>query len=382
MANSASSSTPIRLGLASMSDKTTPRNSLSYRDAGVDIDAGDALVSDIGPEAARTRRPGADAALGGFGGLFDLSAAGFADPILVAATDGVGTKLELARAVGMHRGLGIDLVAMCVNDLIAQGAIPLFFLDYFATGKLDRSIASEVVAGIADGCVECEAALIGGETAEMPGVYPEGGFDLAGFAVGAAERGTLLSRDMPKAGDVAIALPSSGVHANGFSLVRKIIEVNATALDARIHGIDAPLGEALLTPTRIYHHAARAAHECGGVTGICHVTGGGLVENPPRIYGDDLALQIDCRSWELPPIFRWLASAGGVTSGEMARTFNCGIGMLIFVSPDRSAACLDALHSGPEPDAWIAGRLAERGDGAAVIFDGQDSWSQTTGHPS
>jgi len=367
-------STPIRLGLASMSDKTPPRNSLSYRDAGVDIDAGDALVRDIGPQAARTRRPGADVALGGFGGLFDLSAAGFTDPVLVAATDGVGTKLELARAVGEHRGLGIDLVAMCVNDLIAQGATPLFFLDYFATGKLDRAMAAEVVAGIADGCVECEAALIGGETAEMPGVYPDGGFDLAGFAVGAAERGTLLSRDMPQAGDVAIALPSSGVHANGFSLVRKIIEVTGTSLDAGIDGVDAPLGEALIAPTRIYHHGARCARQTGGVTGICHVTGGGLVENPPRVYGDGLALQIDCKSWVLPPIFRWLAKAGGVVPGELARTFNCGIGMLIFVKADHAEDCLAALREGPEPAAWVAGHLTLRGDGPAVSFTGQESW--------
>ena len=357
-----------------MSDKSSSSNSLSYRDAGVDIDAGDALVRDIGPDAARTRRAGADVALGGFGGLFDLKAAGFTDPILVAATDGVGTKLELARAVGQHRGLGIDLVAMCVNDLIAQGAIPLFFLDYFATGKLDRSIASEVVAGIADGCVACEAALIGGETAEMPGVYPDGGFDLAGFAVGAAERGTLLSREMPQDGDIAIALPSSGVHANGFSLVRKIIEVTGTSLDARVAGVDAPLGEALMAPTRIYHHAARAAQAGGGLTGICHVTGGGLVENPPRVYRDDLALALDCASWELPPIFQWLAQQGGVPADELARTFNCGIGMLLFVAADKADSCLAALRDGPEPDAWIAGRLGPRGDGPAVSFAGQDSW--------
>ena len=369
-----SSSTPIRLGLASMSDKSSPPNSLSYRDAGVDIDAGDALVQDIGPDAARTRRAGADVALGGFGGLFDLKAAGFTDPILVAATDGVGTKLELARAVGRHRGLGIDLVAMCVNDLIAQGAIPLFFLDYFATGKLDRAIASEVVAGIADGCVACEAALIGGETAEMPGVYPAGGFDLAGFAVGAAERGSLLSRDMPQDGDIAIALPSSGVHANGFSLVRKIIDVTGTPLDAGIEGVDAPLGEALLAPTRIYHHAARASLASGGITGICHVTGGGLVENPPRVYADGLALTIDCTSWDLPPLFAWLAQAGGVPAAELARTFNCGIGMLLFVGADEADACLAALRDGPEPGAWIAGRLGARDGGPAVSFIGQDSW--------
>ena len=358
-----------------MSDKTPPSNSFSYRDAGVDIDAGEALVRDIGPDAARTRRAGADVALGGFGGLFDLKAAGFDDPILVAATDGVGTKLELARAVGHYRGLGIDLVAMCVNDLIAQGAIPLFFLDYFATSKLERAIAAEVVAGIADGCVECEAALIGGETAEMPGVYPDGGFDLAGFAVGAAERGTLLSRGMPQEGDVAIALPSSGVHANGFSLVRKIIDVTGTSLDDRIDGLDLPLGEAVLAPTRIYHHGTRAAHAAGHVTGICHVTGGGLVQNPPRVFGEDLSLTIDCTSWTLPPIFSWLSRHGGIKVDEMARTFNCGIGLLIFTSEDGASACLSALREGPEPDAWIAGRLSARDDGSSVVFSGQESWS-------
>lgn len=357
-----------------MSDKSPVRNSLSYRDAGVDIDAGDALVRDIAPDARRTRRAGADVALGGFGGLFDIRAAGFEDPILVAATDGVGTKLELARAVGSYRGLGIDLVAMCVNDIIAQGAVPLFFLDYFATGKLDRTIAAEVIAGIADGCVECEAALIGGETAEMPGVYPGGGFDLAGFAVGAAERGTLLSRDMPAAGDVAIALPSSGVHSNGFSLVRKIIDLAGVSLDDNISGVDGSLGAALLAPTRIYHHAARAAHAYGNVTGICHITGGGLVENPPRIHGDDLALRLDCASWRLPPIFDWLGRAGGVRSAELARTFNCGIGMLIFVSAPDAETCLAALQENGEPAAWIAGELVARGDGPAVEFVSMDSW--------
>jgi phosphoribosylformylglycinamidine cyclo-ligase len=360
-----------------MSDKSPVRNSLSYRDAGVDIDAGDALVRDIAPDAKRTRRAGADVALGGFGGLFDIRAAGFEDPILVAATDGVGTKLELARAVESYRGLGIDLVAMCVNDIIAQGAAPLFFLDYFATGKLDRAIAAEVIAGIADGCVECEAALIGGETAEMPGVYPAGGFDLAGFAVGAAERGTLLSRDTPAAGDVAIALASSGVHSNGFSLVRKIIDLAGITLDQRIDGIDGTLGEALLAPTRIYHHAARTAHAHGKVTGICHVTGGGLVENPPRLYGDDLALRLDCASWRLPPIFDWLGRAGGVRPAELARTFNCGIGMLIFVAEEDAETCLAALRESGEP-AWVAGGLVARGDGPAVDFLSLDSWPTTS----
>ena len=357
-----------------MSDETPVRNSLSYRDAGVDIDAGDALVRDIAPDAKRTRRPGADVALGGFGGVFDIRAAGFEDPVLVAATDGVGTKLELARAVGSYRGLGVDLVAMCVNDIIAQGAVPLFFLDYFATGKLDRTIASEVIAGIADGCVACEAALIGGETAEMPGVYPSGGFDLAGFAVGAAERGTLLSREIPATGDFAIALPSSGVHSNGFSLVRRIIDLAGVGLEDEIEGIDGTLGEALLAPTRIYHHAARTSHAHATVTGICHVTGGGLVENPPRIYGDDLALRLDCGSWQLPALFAWLARTGGVRATELARTFNCGIGMLIFVSASEAETCLAGLRQSGEPAAWIAGELVARGDGPAVDFISMDSW--------
>ena len=359
-----------------MSQKTPAPNSLSYRDAGVDIDAGDALVRDIAPDARRTRRAGADGALGGFGGLFDIKAAGFSDPVLVAATDGVGTKLELARRLESYRGLGVDLVAMCVNDIIAQGATPLFFLDYFATGQLDRQIAAEVIAGIADGCVECEAALIGGETAEMPGVYPDGGFDLAGFSVGAAERGTLLSREMPTAGDLAIALPSSGIHANGFSLVRKIIEVAKTDLTQPVNGMAEPLGTLLMRPTRIYHKAAQTAHRIGGVTGICHVTGGGLVENPPRVYGENLALQLDCGSWSLPPLFRWLARAGNVEALELARTFNCGIGVLLFIDETRADASLTALQQGPEPGAWVAGRLVERKPGAEpVSFNGIDAWS-------
>ena len=355
-----------------MSDTPTPQKPLSYRDAGVDIDAGDALIGAIAPHAARTRRPGADAGLGGFGGLFDLRAAGFNDPVLVAATDGVGTKLELARQVGLYRGLGIDLVAMCVNDIMAQGAIPLFFLDYFATGKLDPGIATDIVAGIADGCVDCECALIGGETAEMPGVYPAGGFDIAGFSVGAGERGALLSAEMPSAGDVAIALPSSGVHSNGYSLVRRVIEVSAAELDQPFADSGTTLGAALMTPTRIYHHATRTAHAAGTVNGVCHVTGGGLVENPPRIFADDLALRLDCSSWHLPPIFSWLREQGRIEMTEMLRTFNCGIGMLLLTPAEDAAAILHALQDGPEPDAWITGTLQPRVDGPSVIFDQLD----------
>ena len=359
-----------------MSNRQKQPKPLKYSDAGVDIDAGDALIGDIAPHAKRTRRAGADSSLGGFGGLFDLKAAGFTDPVLVAATDGVGTKLELAKQTGLHRGIGIDLVAMCANDILAQGAMPLFFLDYFATGKLDRGMATEVIAGIADGCLLADCALIGGETAEMPGMYPAGSYDLAGFCVGAAERGSLLAPGQPKAGDIAIALPSSGVHSNGYSLVRKIIELSGAALDA------APLLTALqphwVTPSwrqpGFIRQAAAIALQTGGVNGIVHVTGGGLIENPPRVYDDDLALHIDCAARPLPPIFGWLRDQGAMEIHELARTFNCGIGLLIFVDSNKSDDVLIALQNGPEPDAWIAGKLINRNTDSAVVLDQSDSW--------
>ena len=367
---------PLPTDEASMSDKNPNSKSLSYRDAGVDIDAGDQLVADIAPHAKRTRRRGADTSLGGFGGLFDLRAAGFSDPILVAATDGVGTKLELARQLGLHRGLGIDLVAMCANDILVQGAMPLFFLDYFATGKLEPAVAAEVVAGIADGCLEVECALIGGETAEMPGIYPAGSYDLAGFCVGAAERGTLLSPEMAKAGDIAIALPSSGIHSNGYSLVRKIIEVTGADLAAPAPGVTGQtLGEALLEPTRLYQKAVSCALATGGVHGIVHVTGGGLIENPPRVYDDDVSLVLDLATKSPPPLFSWLQAAGNIETYELARTFNCGIGMLFFTAPDSADALLATLVEGPEPDAWIAGRLKERESQPAVILQNSESWA-------
>ena len=367
---------PLPTDEASMSDKNPNSKSLSYRDAGVDIDAGDQLVADIAPHAKRTRRRGADASLGGFGGLFDLRAAGFSDPILVAATDGVGTKLELARQLGLHRGLGIDLVAMCANDILVQGAMPLFFLDYFATGKLEPAVAAEVVAGIADGCLEVECALIGGETAEMPGIYPAGSYDLAGFCVGAAERDTLLSPGMPKAGDIAIALPSSGIHSNGYSLVRKIIEVTGADLAAPAPGeTGQTLGETLLEPTRLYQKAVSCALATGGVHGIVHVTGGGLIENPPRVHDDEVSLVLDLATKSLPPLFSWLQAAGNIETYELARTFNCGIGMLFFAASDSADALLAALVEGPEPDAWIAGRLIERESQPAVILQNSESWA-------
>lgn len=368
--------------IISANDKTT--TPLTYRDAGVNIDAGDALIDDIGGDAKRTQRPGADAALGGFGALFDLKAAGFQDPILVAATDGVGTKLELAQATQNHRGLGIDLVAMCANDVLAQGAMPLFFLDYFATGVLEGDVAKTVVAGIADGCIDAGCALIGGETAEMPGVYPKGGYDLAGFCVGAVERGQMIDPARTKAGDVAIAVASNGAHANGFSLIRKVIEVAGADLNApapfaatsSAHGNT--LGEALLAPTAIYAKPFAAVLKAVGgadhLHGVAHITGGGLVENPPRAYGKDLTLRLDLHSWRLPEVFAWLKSAGNIDAREMARVFNCGIGLLLYVSADHATAALSALE-GAGHDAWIAGELVPATD-ARVELDGIESWDQ------
>jgi len=327
--------------------------SLTYRDAGVDIDAGDALVRRIAPLARGTARPGADAALGGFGAFFDLKAAGFRDPVLVAATDGVGTKLELAKAAGRHDTIGIDLVAMCVNDLVVQGAEPLFFLDYFATGKLAVDEAADVVRGIARGCTESGCALIGGETAEMPGLYRPGDYDLAGFAVGAVERGQALTGAGVAAGDVLIGL----------------------AWDAPApFAPDQGLAEALLTPTRLYVRSCLAALKAGGVKALAHITGGGLVENPPRVYPKTLAAEIDVRQWTLPPVFRWLAETGPVAAHELARTFNCGIGMLVVADPARADALLEAFAAAGET-AYRIGRIVPRPDGGeAVVLQGLDSW--------
>ena len=349
--------------------KSAEKNGLTYRDAGVDIDAGEALVDAIAPLAKRTMRRGANPELGGFGGLFDLKGAGYQDPILVSGTDGVGTKLEIAKAMGHHRTLGIDLVAMCSNDILAQGAMPLFFLDYFSTGKLDISVGKDLVAGIADGCIEAGCALIGGETAEMPGVYGDGDYDLAGFCVGAVERESLLTKGMVKEGDLIIALPSSGVHANGFSLVRKIIELTGLSLnDPAPFAKNQSLGMALLAPTRIYTDPVMAAIKTGGVTGVAHITGGGLVENPPRVYDETLAAELNMKARPLPGLFRWLKQAGNVSDTELARTFNCGIGMLIYVSEDKAEAALQAMTVTGE-DAFMIGRMVKRTD-RPVILDG------------
>lgn len=336
-------------------------NGLSYAQAGVNIDAGNQLVELVKPLAKSTMRPGADTGLGGFGGAFDLKAAGFNDPVLISGTDGVGTKLKLALAVDKHDTVGIDLVAMCANDILAQGAEPLFFLDYFATSKLSPEQAAQVIAGIAEGCKQAGCALIGGETAEMPGMYQDGEYDLAGFVVGAAERDSLLPHhDQMKAGDPLIALPSSGPHSNGYSLIRKIVEVSGLAWDAPApFAPDTTLGEALLTPTRIYARELAPLLREGWVNGLAHITGGGLVENPDRMMPDHLTADIDYNSWEMPDVFQWLGDTGGVEEVELHRTFNCGIGMLIAVSPDKLAPVMDALtKAGEEP--FVCGQVAEK----------------------
>lgn len=317
----------------------------SYKDAGVDIDAGNEMVESIKPLAQATARAGADSGLGGFGGLFDLKAAGYGDPVLVAATDGVGTKLKLAIDTGMHDSIGIDLVAMCVNDLLVQGAEPLFFLDYFASGHLEVGTGLDIVAGISEGCRQASCALIGGETAEMPGLYAEGDYDLAGFAVGAYERGLGLDPSRVREGDVVLGLTSSGVHANGFSLVRKVIAELGMPLDATAPFDPAhTLGSALLTPTRIYAATCLPHIYARRIKALAHITGGGLIENIPRVLPEGLGVSLDAAKWPLPPVFKWLTEAGEVPMAEMLRTFNCGIGMTAITSPQRAEHVADAMR--------------------------------------
>ena len=338
----------------------TKKTSLTYADAGVDIDAGNALVETIKPLVRATRRRGADAEIGGFGGLFDLKAAGFVDPILVAANDGVGTKVKIAIETGIHDTIGIDLVAMCVNDLIVQGAEPLFFLDYYASGKLDGAVAAAVVKGIAAGCVEAGAALIGGETAEMPGLYAGADYDLAGFSVGAVERGALLPKAGIAPGDLIIGLPSSGAHSNGFSLIRRIVA--ESGLDYAAPAPFAPgktLGRALLTPTRIYVKpilSVLAAHD--GVKALAHITGGGFPDNIPRVLPQGVSAQIDLAAISVPPVFGWLAAAGGVGEAEMLRTFNCGIGMIVVADAAEAPAIIASLRAAGEAPVAL-GRIIE-----------------------
>ena len=351
---------------------TSGKNSLSYRDAGVDIDAGNRLVDLIKPFVRATRRPGADAEIGGFGGVCDLKALGMRDPLLVASNDGVGTKVKLAIDANRHETIGIDLVAMCVNDLVVQGAEPLFFLDYFATGKLDPQHAASVVKGIAKGCEEAGCALIGGETAEMPGLYSAGDYDLAGFAVGAVEREDLLPRPDVKAGDILLGLPSSGVHSNGFSLVRRIVERSGVKLDAKAPFDGArTLGEALLTPTRIYVKQVLAAiRATPGIKALAHITGGGFVDNIPRVLPDNTAAQVDLAKIPVPPVFKWLAKEGGVSELEMLRTFNCGIGLILAVDPAKANDGEAALRKQGEQPVRI-GTIAAHDGEPVTRFDGK-----------
>jgi phosphoribosylformylglycinamidine cyclo-ligase len=320
----------------------------AYRKAGVDIDAGERLVGAISPMAKATARKGADALLGGFGGLFDLKAAGFEDPLLVSGTDGVGTKLKIAFETNRHSTIGIDLVAMCVNDVLAQGAEPLFFLDYFATGKLEEGVAAEVIRGIANGCMEAGCALIGGETAEMPGMYGAGEYDLAGFCVGAVERRNLLPRTV-EAGDVMIALPSSGPHSNGYSLIRKIVSDGGFRYaDAAPFDSSKTLGEALLTPTRIYVKLLLSLMKDEDFRGFAHITGGGLTDNVPRVFAETLAARFDEAALALPPVFAWLKEQGRLSTDDMMRTFNCGVGGVLVVRKAATTRFLSALEKAGE----------------------------------
>lgn len=345
---------------------TTGKNGLTYAQAGVDIDAGNALVERIKPAAKRTARAGTMSGLGGFGALFDLKAAGYSDPVLVAATDGVGTKLRIAIDTGNVDTIGIDLVAMCVNDLVCQGAEPLFFLDYFATGKLDVDEATRIINGIAAGCEASGCALIGGETAEMPGMYHKGDFDLAGFAVGAMERGCALPDGVAE-GDILLGLASGGVHSNGYSFVRKVVEMSGLGWGAAAPFAQGSLGAALLAPTRLYVRSTLAALRSGGVHALAHITGGGLTENPPRVIPDGLACEIDLSSWVLPPVFRWLAQTAAMSEAELLKTFNCGIGMIAVVAPERAEA-LEALLTA---EGEIVTRIGRVVAGEGVIYRGK-----------
>jgi len=346
---------------------------LTYAQAGVDIDAGNAMVEDIKPLVRATRRPGADAEIGGFGGLFDLKAAGFKDPILVAANDGVGTKVKIAIETGIHDTVGIDLVAMCVNDLVVQGAEPLFFLDYYATGKLDPRAGAAIVKGIANGCIEAGCALIGGETAEMPGLYANKDYDLAGFSVGAAERGKLLPAGDVGPGDVVLGLRSSGVHSNGFSLVRRIVEHACLNWDdAAPFAPGKKLGEALLTPTRMYvKPLLQVLRKTSGLKALAHITGGGFPDNIPRVLPDGVGVTLDLNAVPVLPVFKWLASAGNVAMEEMLRTFNCGIGMIVVTEAAQASSIEAALREAGEDPVRLGVIDKTPAGGQPVRYSGQ-----------
>ena len=350
----------------------TDINSITYKDSGVDITKGDQLISKIAPLAKSTAITGTNSDLGGFGGLFDLKRAGFIDPILVSSTDGVGTKLQLAVQTKSYINIGIDLVAMCANDVLAQGAIPLFFMDYFATGKLDNEIAIEVIKGIVEGCKQSGCALIGGETAEMPGHYPLGSFDLAGFCVGAVERDKVLDKTSVKNGDKVIGVSSSGLHANGFSLVRKIIETKSINIfDKATFDDKKSFADIIMEPTLLYTDAFLAANKNNKVKSISHITGGGLVENPPRAFDNNLEVQFNMNSYFLPSIFTWLKNNANLSYFELARTFNCGIGLLIFCDAKNvDQIILDINSKGYK--SFEIGIVDEKKDRQSVVFNGWD----------
>ncbi len=370
------------------SGETPTAKPMTYAESGVDIDAGNALVDAIKPLARATRRPGADADLGGFGGLFDLKRAGFKDPILVAANDGVGTKLKIAIDTGLHDTIGIDLVAMCVNDLVVQAAEPLFFLDYFATGKLEVGVARAVVSGIAEGCRQGGCALIGGETAEMPGMYKAGDYDLAGFAVGAAERGEILPRADIVPGDVLIGLAASGVHSNGYSLVRKLVaRAGLTWNDPAAFATGQTMAQALITPTRIYVKPILAALKAtggggppregnrgGAIKALSHITGGGLSENLPRVLPESVACRVDLGAWTPPPVFGWLKATAGIDDAEMLRTFNCGLGMVVVADKARAGEVLAALQAAGEAPVVI-GEVTPPGGARSSAKGKGDAWA-------
>lgn len=350
--------------------------SFSYQSSGVDVDAGAEFVKLIAPLARSTARVGADAALGGFGGFFDLAALGYRDPLLVAATDGVGTKLSVAHAIGRHHTIGIDLVAMCVNDLIVHGAEPIFFLDYLATGTLSLEVGRAIVAGVVEGCRRAGCALIGGETAEMPGFYATGTYDVAGFAVGVVERDRVITGETCRVGDVLLGLASSGVHSNGFSLVRMIVEHEGLAYtDAAPFAPDRALGEALLEPTRLYVDGCRQAVATGKIKGLAHITGGGLIDNIPRVLPPGCAAAIDMTSWSVPKVFAWLKARGGVSADGMARTFNCGIGMVAIVDENDVPAIERCFGDAGEAVIAIGRVVAAEGDQRVVLTGTDRCWS-------
>ncbi len=345
--------------------KAMTTDSLSYKDAGVDIDAGNTLVEKIKPIVKQTNRPGVIGGLGGFGGLFELPLDRYQNPLLVSGTDGVGTKLKLAIDLGIHDTIGIDLVAMCVNDILVAGAEPLFFLDYYATGKLELDVSVDIIKGIAEGCKQSGAALIGGETAEMPGMYQQGDYDLAGFSVGIVDKDKVLSGEKVQSGDIILGLASSGPHSNGYSLIRKVIERAEASLDEDFNG--ATLGKALLAPTRIYVKSLLQTVQAGKVNALCHITGGGLPENLPRVLPENTCAVIDTRSWQRPAVFDWLQQQGNIEESEMLRTFNCGIGMAVVVSPENQQAVTEACEQAGEK-VFVIGKIEQEQNDNKVVF--------------